>query len=261
MPKHIKAFVGSAGVTLVLALVILGGAMFAPQKSANPDLVKQNIEQAVDSLSKGDTDTAKILVDEALKADPDNKDALALRLEIEKLITDKTNSDSTNTDTNTDGDSNTDDGNGEAVTGQAALDKKYAQKIADPAAVFPETFSGFMLADPVAEASAYTMSATPDVKGKVATISWAIVDQATPVTAASYVKNMKDNVYPNNPGTVSVSGVDAVLGTNTNGPLSWAAVTFSAGRYSLQVLVTGKSNAKEADLIETAKLAALAFQL
>lgn len=261
MPKHIKAFVGSAGVTLVLALVIIGGAMIAPQKGANPDLVKQNIEQAVDSLSKGDTDTAKILVDEALKVDPGNKDALALQLEIEKLITKKTSGGSTNTGNDTGGDSNTDTGSGEALTGQAALDKKYAQKVADPAAVFPDTFSGYTLAEPVVQASAYTMSATPDTKGKVATISWAIVDQATPVTAASYVKNVKNNVYPNNPGTVSVSGVDAVIGTNTNGPLSWAAVTFSAGRYSLQVLVTGKSNAKETDLIETAKLAALAFQL
>lgn len=263
LPSHIRAFLSAVGVTLVLGVVIVAGAAFAPNGPSKKDLSQQYYEQASDALSSGDTDKAQDFIDQALISDPENEAALSLKSEITKLLSvaaapqlsedagDKSSADSSNDNQNdnTDGDSNNDE-----------LKDKYSSKT-EVSAAFPTEYPGWRVATVVSDGGASTLSASPEEVSQVSTLQWAIVDQESVEAAEDFVRLSKTELYPKNGSTTNISGITAAVGTKSSGQLKWAATTFSIGRYSFQVLATGKPDVDMKELVQISIDAAQEFVL
>lgn len=261
LPSHIRAFLSAVGVTLVLGVVIVVGAAIAPKGPSGDELAQQYVEQASDALSSGDTDKAQDYVNKALENDPDNQSALILKTEITKMLASKNNNSGGSQSGDDPADEEPDGQNtGGDSTDAGSLKKKYASK-RDVSSIFPTSYSGWRMATVVAEANASTLSATPLELSSISTLQWAAVDQGSESGATGFVNTAKDSMYPDNASTMQVSGIDAVVGTKSSGQLVWASVTFSIGRYSFQVLATGKPDVDINKLIEVTKSATSAFKL
>jgi hypothetical protein len=221
---------------VVLAVVILGSSMLSdpgdpPEETPSATLAPLDeatlaLDRARAALASGDTTAAIAALEEALRLDPDDRDARALLDETRAVVADGASSvEQTSTDVST-GDPG----------GLTPDDPAFSKATDDLAGLLPAQVSGFVLGATVVTTEDAAVSGTPATGSERSNrVLLTVHDRKTPKAAAAFVDSVSRSLYPEDSEHVVVDGAKGYFGTDGK---RFATVVYVRGRYVFEVVAT-----------------------
>ncbi len=256
--KRIKWVVGIAGTVLLMAGIMFGvWALTAPSEQTRSTVSAVDAEeesrllyeQALAALESDDASAAVELLEKAVAMDPLNTSARA-RLESLK------NGGGTSSDS---GGSSSGDGNTPGDTPDDP-DEGFTDSVSDLVLLLPAEVEGYEMGAPLATDKDAQITAEASRRSgpgdRVRTSTFYAHDLGDTDSAKSFVTNQMHTAFPKNSAEVTVNGVDAYFGTDGE---RLAVVSFSRGRYAMEVIVAAQPGTSPGSLLDLAVEAAEAF--